>query len=967
MRKNLFAVILITFLIPKLLLANITIFGTVSDDNTSGNLEGVIVQLLLDSQIISTTSTSDGGGYTFANLDSNSYDLTYTHEDYFIRNETINTPGVGNVIVNTALTPKIVEANISQILVNSESVLSNPYFVENGDLLTCQINLENTGNILTHAQVWIWTAEIGIDPNNFETEWIDLPVGNNTSVPFSFTINDGFLNGTKNINYFIWIEDPNRTPDYNNYPESGMMLSGSFQLTSGFKSALISSVKLSQEIYQPNDEVEIGVWLKNDGQVDATFNLTTYISDVPQSESAVNENVTVISQDNIVLQAGEEQMVNIVNWIVPAEYDESSCYVFSSLSSQTGNEIVEYDKTINVFYIESTPELVFATAEHYRQPSTTYEIIPVDVSGVQFYSIAYYDALSAEVHSNGADSFISGYNELEYMIVTDDLGSPLRLESDTFRKVLFTSMGSITLSEADSYWLENLKQSQYVYNMAYRFRDIHDQLINEQIEYEEHTILLANIGQFFSGLGQSLVTGPMLAGKSLAEVTFKDEFILHSLTWTANEIAAYSGANSPNHVSVDPYEIPNISGEPESERLLLLITAFVFFTAADLAFEYFENQAEANLQDLVHQYDLIIPPLNRSVEYLNSSGAENAYNVGRSMYDKVINFRTHRPSYTNMTQYLGWGIDDPFGIATGDNSAAYFQYFLMGITEYLAYIDGLQSVDPNNSYSDLIVTMQGYIENLNQQSAQANWFNGAVYFESYSMGALGLSVMDQIDTHVFHQDGISIDLNLPNEVQSETLLAEIECYNYNGSINTANIIWNIEGTDLEGNFTNNGSGNYSAAIDVSSISDVAQASIYRLNIFAAVGAANVEGFRLFSVLPSTGIIHIVPDPGDMNAQDIGFQEFLSNNFSSQTISVSEFRYEVPNPALVPAIAIHNNSSTLPTYFSDSDFLASLTDYLDAGGNVVLFGNAVELLDVSGITNEMFNQYSNNHRIYITSV
>ncbi|MBC8374403.1 MAG: hypothetical protein H8E26_00060, partial [FCB group bacterium] len=503
--------------------------------------------------------------------------------------------------------------------------------------------------------------------------------------------------------------------------------------------------------------------------------------------------------------------------------------------------------------------------------------------------------------------------------------------------------------------------------MAYRFRDIHDQLINEQIEYEEHTILLANIGQFFSGLGQSLVTGPMLAGKSLAEVTFKDEFILHSLTWTANEIAAYSGANSPNHVSVDPYEIPNISGEPESERLLLLITAFVFFTAADLAFEYFENQAEANLQDLVHQYDLIIPPLNRSVEYLNSSGAENAYNVGRSMYDKVINFRTHRPSYTNMTQYLGWGIDDPFGIATGDNSAAYFQYFLMGITEYLAYIDGLQSVDPNNSYSDLIVTMQGYIENLNQQSAQANWFNGAVYFESYSMGALGLSVMDQIDTHVFHQDGISIDLNLPNEVQSETLLAEIECYNYNGSINTANIIWNIEGTDLEGNFTNNGSGNYSAAIDVSSISDVAQASIYRLNIFAAVGAANVEGFRLFSVLPSTGIIHIVPDPGDMNAQDIGFQEFLSNNFSSQTISVSEFRYEVPNPALVPAIAIHNNSSTLPTYFSDSDFLASLTDYLDAGGNVVLFGNAVELLDVSGITNEMFNQYSNNHRIYITSV
>ena len=67
------------------------------------------------------------------------------------------------------------------------------------------------------------------------------------------------------------------------------------------------------------------------------------------------------------------------------------------------------------------------------------------------------------------------------------------------------------------------------------------------------------------------------------------------------------------------------------------------------------------------------------------------------------------------------------------------------------------------------------------------------------------------------------------------------------------------------------------------------------------------------------------------------------------------------------VVIHNNTTSMPDAFLDGSFHDRLTDYLDAGGNVVLFGNAVELLDVSGITNEMFNQYSNNHRIYITSV
>ncbi len=96
---------------------------------------------------------------------------------------------------------------------------------------------------------------------------------------------------------------------------------------------------------------------------------------------------------------------------------------------------------------------------------------------------------------------------------------------------------------------------------------------------------------------------------------------------------------------------------------------------------------------------------------------------------------------------------------------------------------------------------------------------------------------------------------------------------------------------------------------------------------------------------------LVLDEGDGNAEIEAMKatlEWMGYGVDTRT------HLEVINggiPATYKQAIILNNQEILPTGYSGSAFTDELKLYMAGGGNLALFGNAAELLDLSGITDD----------------
>jgi len=68
------------------------------------------------------------------------------------------------------------------------------------------------------------------------------------------------------------------------------------------------------------------------------------------------------------------------------------------------------------------------------------------------------------------------------------------------------------------------------------------------------------------------------------------------------------------------------------------------------------------------------------------------------------------------------------------------------------------------------------------------------------------------------------------------------------------------------------------------------------------------------------------------------------------------------------VVIFNNASILPSTYNNTTFLSDIKTYMNDGGNVALFGNAAEILDMSGITTDLFSAFTDQiDRQYIRDI
>jgi hypothetical protein len=955
-----------------------SIYGTVKDVNYNTPLNGATIKLYLNSNLISSKTSDSNGNFLFSGLAQADYDIEFIHQNYLTSYNSIFVPDTLQVNLTHHMHPKIVTCSVQDILIDRGngyvSVLDIPLEIEHGDTLDCRLIVKNTGNITVNIKDSIWSSEIGLTPEKIISNYVSVNPNENWTYQFQIILDYGFLNGTKDIKFAVFARDPNRPINLTNYPQSTYRIQDIFQLESGYKKAIISMVDFNKAVYEPGENVDIAIKIKNKGKVGAIYNVRTVISDVPQNSNDYDSFDFDYWQHGILLNVDEEVICDKISWVVPENYNGKSCYVYISVTRNTDNGLIEYDKSESLFYIESIPEIINYTAEHYRPINGIPEVFPLAIDGSNLYGIIYYNNDSEIQYFDGQNYWSGGYDEINYMIITNNQGVPYYQQSDLFRKALFTTLAYELFQKVEPYWIENLNQVEKLYNEVNLIYETDQDYIQEQINYQEFTIRLAQCGKFLSGLGASSISGPLMAGKSLTELAdFKDATLTFIAPFVANEIFQNTVGNQKNTNLLknipENTPIPIVKGE-EPTDFIILLAAFVFFTAADIAFEYFEDQAEANLVNLKIHEALVLPPLSYAKQYF-MLGSINTYNIGRQILLKSSSFRRNKPTYSKIVDCLGWGIDDPFGVNSGDNSTAFFQYYIMGLTEYRSYLLGANTIDPG-AFNSTINKHDDYFTDINQQQNRMNLLKGTIYFDSYSLGLLGIEKINQIDDNTFHNNGLSMQVLLPDNISNDILDAEVVFYNYNGAITNGTVTWAIDETDLTGSMVHQGSGHYTASIDISEISNINSPKTYRFEVTAEKNGETVEGIRYFTILPNVNskVVFVVPEKFNLNAEELAYKNWLETQYEVFTISTYDFKTSIPDPDENPVITILNINQTLHSSLLDADFHQKIKDYMTLGGNLFLLGNATELLDMTGITNNLFTAYDYSHYYnsqYITNV
>ncbi|HOZ01947.1 MAG TPA: carboxypeptidase-like regulatory domain-containing protein, partial [Candidatus Syntrophosphaera sp.] len=929
----------------------------------------------------SYTNTSETGYYSFSSLPDGTYNIQASHPDYLTQTSpSYDAEGSASLNISLNLPPKIVGAYLSYLRVNGVLMQGEPYYVNLGDTLHCEASVWNSGNVTAHYMLETWSSEISLEPELISSEWVQIDPDCFYTYNMDFVVDTTYLNGTKNVTLLIKAWDSSR-PQSTEYPASYVEAENTFQVSSHFKKAVISLIDFDKPAYEPLDEVNIAVKLKNNGENSANFNVQYYISDVPMSQDEINGFFYTSSQSGIILQTGQELLLDRLHWTIPPDGHNKGYYLFVNLTCVSGDDIIQYDAPIVTFYCCAVPTIVKNIARHYRPVGTEIQIIPVNVEGADYYAALYYDQDTAVLYDDGGSSWIGGYTGLEFMTVIDTQGAVIRQQGDVWRKALFTAMASHIMLNGEAYWVEVLAQIEELYNWSQQVYDVHNDYINEQINDLEQKRLLCKIGSFISGLGASAVGGPAVAGKAITEVSLKSSLYTYVIPRVLGEIAQAAGSGKRQYSAPDPGPdidelidlslISDVGSLDEAserysqmltqggeDRFIITIAIFVAFVVADILFRYFDSVYAADLTDVQTNANLILPPLQRMMAYLKGNPYNNnGYCIGRIIYDKLVKFKYQKPSYANICQVLGWGIEDPFGITNGDLSSSFFNYYSSGITEKLAYLDGVNTIDGNNTFLSQIDISQEYFSTLNLMNNRYFLMKGSIYFDSYSLGQLGLEKMNQIDTGNFYQNGYAMTINTPQNTSVSPLPLEVTVY-YNGApVTTADLSWSIAGTGIFGYMLHQGNGVYVDEADISSLLAVSGPALYRIDFVADADGEEIEGFTYFHILPQNAetVYYALPNPYAMNPDETALYSFLEENYASVVLfSLNDLSYNPIDPEDIPLLIFFNNTSSIPAQYGNSNFKDNIASYLQSGGNLALFGNAAEILDQAGLTNAMFN-------------
>jgi len=949
--------------------------GEVIDSNTVSSLDGVSVRLLQDQTQLQVTTTDQNGEFSFGALSAGSYELEFEHPDYLGSSQTVSVSGDATVNVSASLDPKIVEITVDGMRINGGEWDGTPYEVANGEEIQVEYTVVNTGNVNIASVLQARSEEVALSPNPVDVSEISLGVGEIGTFTYVATIEDGYINSARSIQHRIFVRDPDRASghgDPEDYPTDYLsprsLTEDTFEITSSHRSAVITLVDFDQLMYEPGDEVNLTVRFRNNGEVETNYSASVLLSDYPTSEGEIDgTSVYEQSQENIVLAPDQEKTLDQIQWTIPNDVS-GGLYAYVVIKSSDGvRELVAVDKSIARSHVASLPAAVKSTAEYYRPVNGVVETLPMDVDGETLYATLYYDINSADVYSDGVNAWAGGYGEIEYLIITDSQGAPIREESDRLQKAWFTAIGYESHEGASVYWQEVMRQLKMLDTHRKETLIWYEDFAKGEISRWEMQSNLATVGQLFSALGQGLI----LDGTSLAKVNTKIDLLKAAeptLSFLAGEIAAYLGASSTqvqtaleNGVTsnidlTQGYQVPSPPGSTDAKVATgVLVAAYVAFKVADPVFSYFKGQAEANLEELRVDSTLVLPPMRRAGGYFTENSGANALSAGLAIQGAATELIRNRPSYANVVDALGWGIDDPFGTVGGDASTTFFQYYIMGVTELLAHAEGLNQVDQTQPFADYEALATQYLESVQDQRSRQDLIKGHIYYDSQGLGRLGIEKMGQMDSHTFYADGLSAQVILPNDITTSTFTARVNFLDGANAVTDGTVTWRIPDTPLSGVMSHSGDGQYEASIDISSIAGVASPARFRFEITGETRGKTIDGIRYFTVLPTQGVMYVVVDPGDMNAAEQGLEDVLNANYGVETVSIDEFRLAtpLPDPELTPTVVLHATGS-LHAMYEDPVFLQQLEDYLQAGGNVALFGTAPEVLDLAGITDEVFS-------------
>ncbi len=328
---------------------DVTVYGTIRDNNTQSVLENIQVKLYRNSAYYSQRYTAADGSYSFTSLPSGIYYIQAVHANYLTQDSpSHNQPDSTSVNISLYLQPKIVNANIETMTISGVNVMLEPYNVNISETMPLLITLRNTGNVTASIKLDLWSTQISLEPTTISTSWVSVLPNQTTQFNINFMVDSNYLNGTRDISLKIKVWDTTRTQS-TVYPASYVEHDDIIQVTSYFKKAVVSLIDFDKPVYQPQDVANIAVKLQNNGEHGGSFSVNYYISDIPVSTTDYNGFLYTSSQTNIILQPGEELLLDRLQWTLPASSDNKSYYLFISVTSPVGSDSVQYDAPIVSF------------------------------------------------------------------------------------------------------------------------------------------------------------------------------------------------------------------------------------------------------------------------------------------------------------------------------------------------------------------------------------------------------------------------------------------------------------------------------------------------------------------------------------------------------------------------------------------------------------------------------------------
>ena len=218
----------------------------------------------------------------------------------------------------------------------------------------------------------------------------------------------------------------------------------------------------------------------------------------------------------------------------------------------------------------------------------------------------------------------------------------------------------------------------------------------------------------------------------------------------------------------------------------------------------------------------------------------------------------------------------------------------------------------------------------------------------------GVVVIDQVDHGVFTSNNYTLALGTsPGTVAAGTALDfEATLSRYGSGVTGASLTYQVEGTGISGAMAPLGGGRYAASFNVPA-NPVGQAASYTITVTASHSGTTIVGWRKLVVVPATGVAFVVRSPALITAEDIAFKAALDAHVSSYYLSIADFTAGDFDRGFTPIVAIHFNDNPVPEWWSDPAFGAALKAYMEGGGKVFLSGAAPKVLDLAGITPEVF--------------